>query len=192
MRTLKLLIIGDSGVGKSSILLRFCEDEFAPSFISTIGIDFKMCDLRVGESEVRLQIWDTAGQERFRTITTSYYRGAMGIVLVYDTTNEKSFANINNWLSNVEVYCSEDVPMVLVGNKVDEDKKRRVQHGEGEELAQKIGVDFFETSAKTNTNIDELFAALSKKVLEKNPLRKDEPPKSCCTEETEKNTKWCC
>ncbi|XP_022238981.1 ras-related protein Rab-8B-like [Limulus polyphemus] len=98
----KLLLIGDSGVGKTCILFRFSEDAFNATFISTIGIDFKIRTVELDGKKIKLQIWDTAGQERFRTITTAYYRGAMGIMLVYDVTNDKSFENIKNWIRNIE------------------------------------------------------------------------------------------
>ncbi|KAE8617155.1 hypothetical protein XENTR_v10008995 [Xenopus tropicalis] len=98
----KLLLIGDSGVGKTCLLFRFSEDAFNTTFISTIGIDFKIRTIELDGKKIKLQIWDTAGQERFRTITTAYYRGAMGIMLVYDITNEKSFDNIKNWIRNIE------------------------------------------------------------------------------------------
>lgn len=104
---IKLLLIGDSGVGKSCLLLRFSDDSFTPSFITTIGIDFKIRTITLDGKRIKLQIWDTAGQERFRTITTAYYRGAMGILLVYDVTDEKSFGNIRNWVKNIEQHASE-------------------------------------------------------------------------------------
>ncbi|CAM0905613.1 unnamed protein product [Alopecurus aequalis] len=121
---IKLLLIGDSGVGKSCLLLRFSDDTFTTSFITTIGIDFKVRTVELDGRRVKLQIWDTAGQERFRTITTAYYRGAMGILLVYDVTDESSFNNIRNWIRNIEQHASDNVNKILVGNKVDMDAKR--------------------------------------------------------------------
>jgi Ras-related protein Rab-8A len=111
-------------VGKSCLLLRFCDNSFTPSFITTIGIDFKIRTMELEGQRVKLQIWDTAGQERFRTITTAYYRGAMGIILVYDVTDERSFLNIANWIRNVEQYASPNVNKILVGNKCDMEDKR--------------------------------------------------------------------
>nr|BAE89423.1 unnamed protein product [Macaca fascicularis] len=105
----KLLLIGDSGVGKTCVLFRFSEDAFNSTFISTIGIDFKIRTIELDGKRIKLQIWDTAGQERFRTVTTAYYRGAMGIMLVYDITNEKSFDNIRNWIRNIEEHASADI-----------------------------------------------------------------------------------
>uniref|UniRef100_A0A8D1F9Y2 small monomeric GTPase n=1 Tax=Sus scrofa TaxID=9823 RepID=A0A8D1F9Y2_PIG len=111
----KLLLIGDSGVGKTCLLFRFSEDAFNTTFISTIGIDFKIRTIELDGKKIKLQIWDTAGQERFRTITTAYYRGAMGIMLVYDITNEKSFDNIKNWIRNIEEHASSDVERMILG-----------------------------------------------------------------------------
>jgi Ras-related protein Rab-8A len=123
---IKLLLIGDSGVGKSCLLLRFSDDTFTTSFITTIGIDFKIRIIELDNRLIKLQIWDTAGQERFRTITTAYYRGAMGILLVYDVTDESSFNNIRNWIRNIELHASDNVNKILVGNKADMDESKRV------------------------------------------------------------------
>lgn len=159
---MKLLLIGDSGVGKSCLLLRFCDDSFSKSFITTIGIDFKVKTIDLEGKRVRLQIWDTAGQERFRTITTAYYRGAMGILLVYDITDQASFSNIRNWIGSIAEYASENVNVILVGNKVDMDEtNRKVETAEGQALADEFQIKFFETSAKTNTNVHEVFASIA-------------------------------
>ncbi|KAF1987204.1 GTP-binding protein-like protein [Aulographum hederae CBS 113979] len=158
---IKLLLIGDSGVGKSCCLLRFSEDSFTPSFITTIGIDFKIRTIELDGKRVKLQIWDTAGQERFRTITTAYYRGAMGILLVYDVTDAKSFENIRTWFSNVEQHATEGVNKILIGNKCDWDEKRAVSTEQGQALADELGVPFMEVSAKTNHNINEAFFSLA-------------------------------
>jgi len=123
---IKLLLIGDSGVGKSCLLLRYSDDSFTSSFITTIGIDFKIKSISIGDSKVKLQIWDTAGQERFRTITTAYYRGAMGILLVYDISDESSFSNVRNWMRQIEQNAAENVNRILIGNKSDVDPSDRV------------------------------------------------------------------
>ncbi|PKI85134.1 GTP-binding protein [Malassezia vespertilionis] len=160
----KLLLIGDSGVGKSCLLLRFCDDAWTPSFITTIGIDFKIRTIDVDGKRVKLQIWDTAGQERFRTITTAYYRGAMGILLVFDVTDEKSFADIRNWYKDVEQHASDGVRKILVGNKADWEEKRVVTFEQGKQLAEELGMEYVETSAKSNTNVDEAFFKLAQQV----------------------------
>ena len=108
------------------MLLRYSDDSFTSSFITTIGIDFKIKSIAIGESKVKLQIWDTAGQERFRTITTAYYRGAMGILLVYDVSDESSFANVRNWMRQIEQNADENVNRILIGNKADIDPSERV------------------------------------------------------------------
>ncbi|KAL8371933.1 hypothetical protein RB595_001643 [Gaeumannomyces hyphopodioides] len=158
---IKLLLIGDSGVGKSCCLLRFSEDSFTPSFITTIGIDFKIRTIELDGKRVKLQIWDTAGQERFRTITTAYYRGAMGILLVYDVTDERSFNNIRTWFANVEQHASEGVNKILIGNKCDWEEKRAVSTEQGQALADELGIPFLEVSAKGNINIDKAFYSLA-------------------------------
>ncbi|KAM5365593.1 hypothetical protein ACJZ2D_010928 [Fusarium nematophilum] len=161
LRPIKLLLIGDSGVGKSCCLLRFSEDSFTPSFITTIGIDFKIRTIELDGKRVKLQIWDTAGQERFRTITTAYYRGAMGILLVYDVTDERSFNNIRTWFQNVEQHATEGVNKILIGNKCDWEEKRVVSTEQGQALADELGIPFLEVSAKSNINIDKAFYSLA-------------------------------
>ncbi|XP_026469056.1 ras-related protein Rab-8A [Ctenocephalides felis] len=176
----KLLLIGDSGVGKTCVLFRFSEDAFNTTFISTIGIDFKIRTIELDGKKIKLQIWDTAGQERFRTITTAYYRGAMGIMLVYDVTNEKSFENIKNWIRNIEENASADVEKMLLGNKCELDDKRQVIKERGEQLAIEYGIKFMETSAKTSYNVEEAFFTLARDMkakLEKK-LEGSYPPKS--------------
>lgn len=160
----KLLLIGDSGVGKTSILFKFSEDTFSPAFISTIGIDFKIRTIEVDGKKIKLQVWDTAGQERFRTITTAYYRGAMGIMLVYDVSNLKSFENISNWIRNIEMHATQDVELMILGNKCDIADKRQVSKEKGEQLALQHSIKFMETSAKANINIEEAFTTLARDI----------------------------
>jgi Ras-related protein Rab-10 len=157
----KLLLIGDSGVGKTCVLFRFSDDTFNTTFISTIGIDFKIKTVELQGKKIKLQIWDTAGQERFHTITTSYYRGANGILLVYDITNPKSFDNISKWLRNINEHASEDVERMLIGNKCDMDDKRLISEERGRGVAEENGIKFFETSAKDNINIEQAFITVS-------------------------------
>lgn len=158
---IKLLLIGDSGVGKSCLLLRFSDDCFTPSFITTIGIDFKIKTIDLDGKRIKLQIWDTAGQERFRTITTAYYRGAMGILLVYDVTDDQSFQNIRNWIRNIEQHAADNVNKILIGNKADMESEKDVDYARGQALAQEYEIKFFETSAKTNQNVVEAFEAIA-------------------------------
>ena len=165
----KLLLIGDSGVGKTCVLYRFSDDAFNATFISTIGIDFKIKTIELKGKKIKLQIWDTAGQERFHTITTSYYRGAMGIMLVYDITNAKSFDNIAKWLRNIDEHASEEVVKMLLGNKCDMSDRRVVSKERGERIAIEHQVRFLETSAKANINIDKAFYDLAEAILDRMP-----------------------
>jgi len=159
----KILLIGDSSVGKSCILGRFCDNNFNNNFLSTIGVDFKLKNVELEDTIVKLQIWDTAGQERFRNITRSYYRGAHGIIFVYDITNQTSFSNINQfWLKEVERYSSENVYKILVGNKIDKQSDRVVPTEDGKALADSLGIEFVETSAKDSTNINETFEKIAR------------------------------
>jgi len=167
----KLLLIGDSAVGKTCILFRFADDNFNTSFISTIGIDFKIKTVDIDGKRVKLQIWDTAGQERFHTITTSYYRGANGIMMVYDISNPKSFDNIQKWLRNITDFASEDVIRILLGNKCDMEEKRMISTNRGQEIASQNGIKFYETSAKNNININEAFMTLATDILRRQPLQ---------------------
>ncbi|CAF2097178.1 unnamed protein product [Rotaria magnacalcarata] len=166
----KLLLIGDSGVGKTCILFRFSDDSFNASFISTIGIDFKIKTIELNGRKIKLQIWDTAGQERFHTITTSYYRGASGIMLVYDVTQARSFENINKWLRNIDDHASDDVVKMIIGNKCDMEDKRCIARARGEALAREHSIPFLETSAKNNVNIEKAFFEISRLILSKTPL----------------------
>ncbi|KAF2424251.1 NCA2-domain-containing protein [Tothia fuscella] len=143
------------------VVKRMREDSFTPSFITTIGIDFKIRTIELDGKRVKLQIWDTAGQERFRTITTAYYRGAMGILLVYDVTDERSFNNIRTWFSNVEQHASEGVNKILIGNKCDWEDKRVVSTEQGQALADELGIPFLEVSAKSNINVEQAFYSLA-------------------------------
>ena len=181
----KILLIGDSGVGKSCLLVRFVDDTFSPSFITTIGIDFKIKTIDINGKKIKLQLWDTAGQERFRTITTAYYRGADGVVLVYDVQDEKTFADARDvWYNTIMENALPECQLILVGNKADVDSNktsgdagddneesntegRAVSYEEGESLAKSLGMAFVEASAKTNKNVDEVFFTLVKMIEEK-------------------------
>lgn len=157
----KLLLIGDSGVGKSCLLLRFADDSYTESYISTIGVDFKIRTIQLDGKTIKLQIWDTAGQERFRTITSSYYRGAHGIIVVYDVTESESFNNIKQWLHEIDRYACEGVNRLLVGNKSDLTTKRQVEHNAAKEFADSLNIPFLETSAKSAINVEQAFMTMA-------------------------------
>jgi small GTP-binding protein len=161
----KVLVIGDSGVGKTCLLLRFCDNSFTTSHLATIGIDFKMKTIEVEGKKVKVQIWDTAGQDRFKTITQTYYRGAMGIVLGYAVNDRESFQNIENWMKQIKDHASENVCKILVGNKSDM-PDRCVEYEEGKRLADSYGIKFFETSAKEDRNVKDAFFEIAREIKE--------------------------
>jgi len=164
--TLKVLIIGESGVGKSSLLLRFVDDTFDPEQPATIGVDFKVTTLSVDGNKVKLAIWDTAGQERFRTLTPSYYRGAQGVICVYDVSNRSSYDRLQHWLTELETYSTKtDVVKMLVANKIDREK-REVGREEGLKFARKHCMLFIEASAKTREGVQCAFDELVEKVIQ--------------------------
>jgi len=163
----KILLIGDSGCGKSMLLNRFVDNTFSDSFITTIGVDFKIKTIDLLGKKVKLQIWDTAGQERFRTITTAYYKGAQGIMVVFDLTNRDSYQNVMNWIQEIYKYGTENVVKLLVGNKCDlEDRK--VSFQEANMLANENGLSYIETSSKVTKNIDEAFETISENIFNQN------------------------
>ncbi|KAH8117267.1 GTP-binding protein ypt1 [Phellopilus nigrolimitatus] len=163
----KLLLIGDSGVGKSCLLLRFADDTYTESYISTIGVDFKIRTIELDGKTVKLQIWDTAGQERFRTITSSYYRGAHGIIVVYDVTDNDTYQNVKQWLQEIDRYASEGVNKLLVGNKSDLASKKVVEYSLANEFAKTLGIPFLETSAKTAVNVEQAFLTMAREIKER-------------------------
>ncbi|CAK9142673.1 unnamed protein product [Ilex paraguariensis] len=195
----KLLLIGDSGVGKSSLLLSFTSDSFQ-DLSPTIGVDFKVKYADIGGKKLKLAIWDTAGQERFRTLTSSYYRGAQGIIMVYDVTRRETFTNLSDiWAKEIDLYSTnQDCIKMLVGNKVDKESERVVMKKEGINFAREYGCLFIECSAKTRLNVQQCFEELVLKILDtpsllaegskvlKKNIFKQKPPQpdtsssSCC------------
>lgn len=178
---IKVLVIGDSGVGKTNILLRTCDNKFLSHNLSTIGktliylsnkifyagVDFKTKILEIENKKIKLQIWDTAGQERFQTIALSYYKGAWGIILVFSIDNKKSFENIGKWMKQIKDNAPSDVNVLLVGNKCDLLEKRQVTYEEAQALADSYKIQFYETSAKNNINIEEIFEKLAFEIKNK-------------------------
>ncbi|KAF8530046.1 ras-domain-containing protein [Hysterangium stoloniferum] len=167
----KLLLIGNSSVGKSSLLLRFTDEQWLPEdeTSATIGVDFRVCRMDVKGKKVKLSLWDTAGQERFRTITSSYYRGAEGIILVYDVSNRESFEALPRWFSELETYVSSSVVKMVVGKPLSTEANllefsRAVSEAEGRKFAESQGSLFLEVSAKTNIGVREAFLEVVEKV----------------------------
>eukprot|EP01032_Pedospumella_encystans_P007500 gene7500-8995_t len=168
---LKLLTIGDSGVGKTWLLLRWAgvtgKLTIYGSSMPTIGIDFKMKTSVINGRRVKIQVWDTAGQERFRNITTSYYRHSQGIIMVYDITDGSTFDSIRSWMQQIQTHAEAGVSTILVGNKCDLEDSRAVTYAQGEALAKEFGIPFMETSAVESINVDEAFNKLTQIVYDR-------------------------
>ena len=164
----KILLIGDLGVGKSCVILRYVEGDFPGNIMSSIGVDFKTKQIDLDDRLIKLQIWDTAGHEKFRTITTSYYKSAHAIIILYDITQKASFDHIRNWITEIDKFGKHGVLKVIVGNKLDMENNRKITKEAAENLALKYGIKLWEVSAKDNTNIEEMFLDTIKTLLEKN------------------------
>ena len=166
----KLVIIGDSGVGKSCILLRFADDTFTENYYSTIGVDFRFKCVDIGERKCKLQIWDTAGQERFKTVTSAYYRGADGIIIVFDQTDKESFNNIQHWIEDISRYSTDEPAKIIIANKDDmAEEKKIVKNEDINEWEKKTGLEVIKTSAKTGENVEYAFKKLAQQlILERN------------------------
>ena len=163
----KILLLGDSSVGKTCFLMRYTDNTFQEIHMSTIGLDYKLKNVQLDDGKiVKIQIWDTAGQDRFRSITKNYYKGAHGIILIYDVTSRKTFENVKNWVDQIREEVSPKVSIILVGNKIDDEQGRKVKTEEGENMAKECGLSFFETSAKSGENIDSTFNELVKRTVE--------------------------
>lgn len=157
----KMLLVGDPSVGKSSLLLRFVDDVYTGRYETTIGVDFKTRTTSIGESRVKLNIWDTSGEERFRSVTSGYYRGAHGVIIVYDVTVRESFNNVRYWSDEVNKFAPAEVSTLLVGNKCDLDDTRQVSQEEAARFADELGMQYVETSALTSHNVGTAFNDLA-------------------------------
>jgi small GTP-binding protein len=160
----KILFLGDSGTGKTCLLLRYVKGQFTATHRATIGMDHTLLETEVEGQPVRLQLWDTAGQDRFRAIITSYYRGAHGVMIVYDITSATSFHSVRHWMQSIDEYAHEKTVKILVGNKSDLSDQRVISPEKGRELAEEYGIPFFETSALSGSRINEAFEALALKI----------------------------
>ena len=162
----KILILGDSTVGKTCFLTRYADNTFQENQMATLGVDYKLKNVKMEDGNtVKLQIWDTAGQDRFHSLTRNYFKGAHGIILLYDITTQLSFDNVSKWIKQIKEDASEKVVIILVGNKIDLEHKRAIPTEEGEKIAEDFGLIFFECSAKTGKNINEAFNELIKKTV---------------------------
>ena len=185
----KILLLGDSTVGKTCFLLRYTDDTFLDLHMATIGLDYRLKTMILDDQRiVKVQLWDTAGQDKFRAITRNYYKGARGIILIYDVTNIKSYENIKKWINEIKEEISEEVTIVLVGNKIDNEGERKISKEQGEKLANDYNVAFFETSAKTGQGINESVFYLVQKIVDADPevkkrgknLKIKNKKKNCC------------
>ena len=185
----KVLLLGDSTVGKTCVLLKYTDKIFQDTHMMTIGLDYRLKTMKLQNGQdVKLQIWDTAGQDRFRSITKNYYKGSNGIILIYDVTSLKTFENVKSWVSQIHEEISDKVVIYLVGNKVDMEEERKVTTEEGQKLAEELGVPFIETSAKSGLNIDEIFIDIVERIHKafgniKKPTKNisyQAPDKKCC------------
>lgn len=171
----KVMLIGDSAVGKTCLLIRYKDGAFLSGvFITTVGIDFRNKIVNVDDTKVKLQIWDTAGQERFRSVTHAYYRDAHALLLLYDVTNKTSFDNTRAWLGEINEYAQDDVVIMLIGNKADVAAERQIKYEDGDRLAKEYGVTFMETSAKTGMNVELSFMAVARDLLFRMTKQPDE------------------
>ena len=169
----KILILGDSTVGKTCFLTRYTDNTFQEEYLASIGMDYKIKSYEKEDgNSIKLYIWDTAGQDRFRSITRNYYKGADGIILIYDITNEESFNNVKNWINSIKEEAPDKVVIILVGNKVDDEENRKIKKENGEKISQEFKLPFFECSAKADINVNSAFEALIKKLIEINPKDK--------------------
>ena len=163
----KVLVIGDTSVGKTSFIMRYADNIFQESYIATIGMDYKLKNINLENGKlVKLQIWDTAGQEKFHSITKSFYKGANGIILIYSVIDNNSLNNVKKWMESIKAQVPDDVAVILVGNKKDDEEMRQVTAEQGEDMAENYKLPFFECSAKTGDNLDAAFDKLVKMMLE--------------------------
>ena len=174
----KVLLLGDSTVGKTCFLLRYCDKTFEDAHLTTVGLDYRLKSMVLKNGKnVKLQIWDTAGQDRFRAITKNYYKGANGIILIYDVTNLQSYENVKNWIAQIKESANQNVIIYLVGNKIDiKEEDRCVKTEDGKKLAEEFKLPFFESSAKIGININEIFEQIVEKIDE--VYSQLEPPKT--------------
>lgn len=175
----KILMLGDSQVGKTSFLLRYCDNNFIDNPITTVGLDYKLKYITLSNGKIiKLQIWDTAGQDKFRAITQNYYKGAQGIILMYDITSAHSFKSIKGWLNSIKNNSDENIKILLIGNKFDCVNHRTVSSEEGQALAKDDKLGFFETSAKEKINLDESIQFICNEIYKSNDAKTDKNTKN--------------
>ena len=170
---LRLLIVGDSTVGKTNFIMRFISDKFNESYMTTSGIDLKTKDIEIKNKNIRIQIWDTAGQEKYRAITRNLFLKVLGVLIIYDITNEKSYNNLKTWVQLIREDCGSHMQIIIVGNKCDLDSERKINQEEVLKYARKEKIEYIETSCKTGENVQKAVKTICEKILENNDLSTD-------------------
>ena len=188
----KIMVLGESKVGKTSLIKRYTKDQFGGVYLTTVGMDFQDKIIEIEDKKVRLQVWDTAGQERFRNVTKSYFQSSQGLLVVYDITDKDSFENINFWMENVKKNAPENVKLILVGNKCDLANERKVTIEDGENKARNYNIKFFESSAKDGTNVNELFFYLANEIYQDEKTKEKDNKNSLKLKAKKKEKKGCC
>ena len=189
----KIMVLGESRVGKTSLIKQYTKEQFGGVYLTTVGMDFQDKIIDIEGKKVRLQIWDTAGQERFRNVTKSYFQSSHGFVLVYDITDKTTFEKTNFWMEQIKLNGPENPKLILVGNKCDLSNERKVSIEEGENFAKKNNIKFFESSAKEGTNVNELFLELGKLIYQDSKGKEEKKTvKLGSTTQSKKEKKKCC
>ena len=188
----KIMVIGESKVGKTSLIKRYTQDKFAGIYLTTVGVDFQDKVIQINDKKIRLQIWDTAGQERFRNIAKNYFHSSDGFLLVYDITDLNSLNSLNYWIEQIKANAPENTKSVLVGNKSDLEKERKVSKEEGEEFAKKHNIKFYESSAKEGFNVNEIFEYLANEIYTEVKLKGRDKSSNTVLKNEPKKKKKCC
>ena len=195
---IKIMLLGESQIGKTSLIQRYVKNNFNLSYITTVGIDFQLKQIKMNNKSIKLQIWDTAGQERFKNITKSYFHSSDGFIVGYDITSRLSFTNVSTWLKEINDNAPEEIQKILIGNKCDLNE-REVTTEEGQKLAEENGMKFFETSAKNDINVKETFESITKDILDVQYKEEGESRNSLVIDrnierkkDEEKKKKGCC
>ena len=188
----KIMVLGESKVGKTSLIKRYTKDQFGGVYLTTVGMDFQDKIIEIEDKKVRLQVWDTAGQERFRNVTKSYFQSSHGLLVVYDITDKESFEKINFWIENIKNNAPENAKLILVGNKCDLANERKVTIEDGENKARNYNIKFFESSAKDGTNVNELFFYLANEIYQDEKTKGKDNKKTMQLDSKKKGKKKCC
>ena len=188
----KIMVLGESKVGKTSLIKRYTKDQFGGVYLTTVGMDFQDKIIEIEDKKVRLQVWDTAGQERFRNVTKSYFQSSHGLLVVYDITDRESFDKINFWMENIKNNAPENAKLILVGNKCDLANERKVTIEDGENKARNYNIKFFESSAKDGTNVNELFFYLANEIYQDDKTKEKDNKNSLKLKAKKKEKKGCC